>query len=415
LVGSTSFKQGGHLPVRLPEQTADFKKLGAQWFDPVAKFFSAIERGFTEEWSAYIGEIRSKCKWPRPPGNPEIWKTNGDEVIYVLEIGDPRDSYAAVVSWMRVARAYRKELLKSNVPLDVKVAAWTAGFPLGNVEVVFRHSVGKNNSRVDAKESEYNEEQARLVHYYRLNKWYASVGKSGAGLPGYVKDYIGPSMDLGFRVASRATPRKFAVTIDLALLLSHVRPPGEKWAGALQRKFFEPVLLRYDGRSPLKGVLGGKPYPFFWIDMLHDDKLLLTEDKLLPPQDLEKDQIRAFCDEFLTENERYIIRPFLRQCSNPELGTIPDDYLKHLQLLDRRWKEEEGLLERESSPTKVDVSASLTPEQDALLSTFKDAILSAEFRAEGVGGPLVQASGTTDNAAAANSEAAQTPGEALLS
>lgn len=263
LVGSTSFKQSGSLPVAKPAPDASLLKLGAQWFDPIAQFYAQVERLFSEEWRAYVDEVVPVCHWPAPQALPELWKANGDELIYVLEITQVGDAYAAVLAWIRTLRRYRESLLKGYPTLDIKAAAWTAGFPLGNVEVVFRRKVGDRRDNDDPEER-YGFDQARLVHYLRLERWHDEERRSGfGGATGLVKDYIGPSMDLGFRIAAKATPRKFAVTADLALIMAHASPPTSHFTDKLSRPFFCPAPLHYDGGVDLKGVLGGNPYPFF--------------------------------------------------------------------------------------------------------------------------------------------------------
>ncbi|WP_109049405.1 hypothetical protein [Azospirillum sp. TSA6c] len=344
LVGSTSFKQSGSLPVREPAPDATLATLGAQWFDPIAQFYAQIERLFSEEWRAYVEEVAPQCRWPSPVSSPELWKANGDELIYVLEVRQVREAYAAVLAWMRTLRGYRESLHLSFPSLDVKAAAWTAGFPLGNVEVVFRRNVGGQ----DDPEARYGFDQARLVHYLRLERWYEAEKESGhGGATGLVKDYIGPSMDLGFRIAARATPRKFSVTADLALMLAHADPPTPYFTDKLSRPFFDPIHLRYEGGAELKGVLGGKPYPFFWIDMLHDDDFLRAEDRLLGQEPCPAEKVKAFCNPFFERHARHLMRPFMTGCDVAELGDPPANYLAHLRRIDGLWRDEKARYDRE--------------------------------------------------------------------
>lgn len=376
LVGSTSFKQSGSLPVSQPDPDATLATLGAAWFDPIAQFYAQIERLFSEEWRAYVDEVAPDCRWPAPQASPELWKANGDELIYVLDVTQVREAYAAVLAWMRTIRRYRKSLLQSFHSLDIKASAWTAGFPIGNVEVVFRRKIGGSD---DDPEERYGFDQARLVHYLRLERWYEAETNSGyGGSTGLVKDYIGPSMDLGFRVAAKATPRKFTVTADLALMLAHADPPTSFFTDKLSRPFFSPVLIRYDGGAELKGVLGGKPYPVFWIDMLNDDPFMIAEDSLLGQEACSAEKIKAFCNPFFERHARHLMRPFMVGCDVAELAEPPDNYIPHLQRIDLLWGKEkarycreEAGLEGKEPDTDVHEDASV---DEAAASNFAQAL-----------------------------------------
>ncbi|GAV19678.1 hypothetical protein MMIC_P0629 [Mariprofundus micogutta] len=111
-----------------------------------------------------------------------------------------------------------------------------------------------------------------------------------------VRDFIGPSIDIGFRVASLSTPRKMMVSVDLALLVAKVR-------GATSPEDNPPMLdLRYDGKKILKGVLDNKPYPMFWIDTMPDseEEISNQEAEILGYNVSTIENIKIFVDEFIS-------------------------------------------------------------------------------------------------------------------
>lgn len=229
LVGSTALKQAGSFPLDAPAENDPLADVGAEWFNEVAGFYRDIEIEFSREWQHYRESVAKKYVWPDGQ-DPFLWKSNGDEVIYVKELTESRECYAAVVCWINVVHTYRKKLKARKSPLDVKAAVWVAGFPIANSEVIFSTSVGERVFPLDIG-------IPKVTHYYLLDKWYSGDKE------GLVRDFIGPSMDTGFRVSSKATPRKCTLSMEAALLLSLVTPPEE---------YENKIVIRYDGRENSK-------------------------------------------------------------------------------------------------------------------------------------------------------------------
>jgi len=186
-----------------------------------------------------------------------------------------------------------------------------------NSEVIIRNQVGTVDPYDSGDDVFYN--------FYLLEKYYEGDENDKRGL---TRDFVGPSIDTGFRLGTLSTPRKFTISLDLALLLVSVTPSVS---------IFSPLYVRYDGRQPLKGVLGGRPYPIFWVDMLHDDVVLDAEDKLAGPKTLSEEHIRHFCEKFLAEHEDYMIRPFIYENIDPNFGVIPQIYRDRLRKLSDDW------------------------------------------------------------------------------
>jgi len=100
LVGATKMKQGMARPLNTPYANASVDEAVATWFRPIASFFNDFERLFAERWRQYTGTVAPHAGWPTGP-QPAVWKMNGDELVYVKEISEPEDAYAAVVCWLR--------------------------------------------------------------------------------------------------------------------------------------------------------------------------------------------------------------------------------------------------------------------------------------------------------------------------
>lgn len=138
----------------------------------------------------------------------------------------------------------------------MKSTCWTAGFPFRNREVVLDPNINLRAGRVE----NYYRESGKL-----LNQHYRNPAKSKLAI-----DYIGPSIDTGFRLSGYATGRKMITSVDVAYLISMTQVDGE----IHRLDFF------YDGSVSLKGLLGGSNYPIFWLDMSTTDSLAKKEDKL---------------------------------------------------------------------------------------------------------------------------------------
>ena len=263
IIGSTALKQtrlGAH------KRPTDQASKGPAWFSAIQGFYFEAAQAFLFDWE------RSKAA-SDDPGTlygpaPKLWKTVGDEVLFVKQLTDHRQLAITLQCWMRALRRMKDFLRTESSVLDVKSTCWTAGFPFRNREVVL-------DVNADLK-------KGRVENYYResgviLNSHYKNQDKSKVSI-----DYIGPSIDTGFRLSGYATGRKFIASVDVAYIISMTHFDGE----IKRLDFF------YDGSVSLKGVFGGSNYPIFWIDMSADESLSKKEDKL-------RHQERCECERIL--------------------------------------------------------------------------------------------------------------------
>ena len=224
LVGSTSLKQGRE------KETAD-GPASSSWFRAVALFYSMIPGTFRQAW----GDLGQRLPDRALAGDePLFWKALGDEILYHKEITDYRQVLIALAAWRVAVRTVRRAVHSEFPSLDVKSAAWLANFPAPNYEVAFRADgpipgTGSLLTERDNLES--------------LHDFYTQNG--GRNL---VLDFVGPTMDTGFRLAALATPRKMVLSIGLAWMIA------EAVADPLALKHTGEWRLYFDGGVPLKGV-----------------------------------------------------------------------------------------------------------------------------------------------------------------
>jgi hypothetical protein len=167
---------------------------------------------------------------------PRLWKINGDELLF-REIVVPGDDglkwlAEAVDSFVTTIQSIDAELLPDGC--GVRGCVWTAGFPIRNKEI---RIPSLQNVRV-----------IRTLEEERVLPDFDSglFPRDDEGLV----DYLGPDMDLGFRLAATSPPGRVVCSLDVGYFLT-------------QRH--EAPSLYHVGWRALKGIAGGSPYPILWL------------------------------------------------------------------------------------------------------------------------------------------------------
>ena len=263
-----------------------------------------------EEWHQFFGEFYRQLpslveRQQETFGvTPAFWKPIGDEIVFQLALKSLRDVGQALQAFRAAVFAYRGSILESPGDLDLKCAAWTAGFPVGNMAVQLPNS-----------------------------QW----------------DYIGPGMDTGFRLVKEASPRRMLLSVELAWLLTH---PAQS----------EALQLHLGAPMHLKGVAKGRMYPCLWLDNFTDDtehggcqELELSEDRLrgisypiAPAADTHN-----YCAAWIASAGTPFIPPFIQ--GDEAIGTQPKGYAEQL---DRILSPTQGAEDMQDEPSAEDGSAS---------------------------------------------------------
>ena len=143
----------------------------------------------------------------------EVWKVMGDEVVFVTKPGSPEELTSILLALLRTMTIYEERHL-ADLPLRLKGTAWLADFDGPNIEIEIPE---------------------------------LSSAETGAHL-----DFIGPDIDLGFRVTKFARAGCMALSLDVVeqvLLASNAAS----------------AALYLVGSEPLKGVMFGRAYPIVWM------------------------------------------------------------------------------------------------------------------------------------------------------
>lgn len=209
LVGSTRFKQRGELT----------------W---PAAFLS-----FYREFPQALGRLS------RGSGLEfRLWKAVGDELVFTVPLRHEKDVASAVMVWLKALDAYEKSSLGPDTGMFTKSGSFIATFP-------------GPDSRVAIPLHPEDEESDKGP--FELNEDAFTSQNPGA----YLYDYLGPSIDTGFRVISMCDSRFFTMSVEVA------------WAFCAGSRHLRvrrvPQLTVLESRE-LKGVWDGRPYPVIAYD-----------------------------------------------------------------------------------------------------------------------------------------------------
>lgn len=297
------------------------------------KFKYNVDAGaqeFVNKWEEVIVEFYSHfCKeFPRQIGvrdvrlskNLEPWKVLGDEIIFSSKLDRFDDALTILDVFRDVLIGYR-DRLSSTPDLGVKGAAWMIDIPVRNKKI-------------------------------SAFSWLMPVADEAERARDF--DYIGQSMDAGFRLAAQSNPYRMAVSLELALIA----------AEAERRKGLRDLPWGYGGRVELKGVLGERfaSYPFVFLDTeskhvrppfdleeqgLHDAEERLNVRRQVTPAD-----IIDLAKSFIKKHKAVLYMPYFEGCD--VFGEKPEKYteweFRQKEKIIEENKEDESFARAEQAP-----------------------------------------------------------------
>jgi hypothetical protein len=280
------------------------ERLSETWLSAVLLFI----RGFPQLFEAQLQE-RERKKGGTKLAAPPVWKVLGDELIFVATVSKRFEILALVEAFREALRIWNEDVRRGPVrgPLYVKGAAWLAGFPV--VNAVFEAADGR-------------------------------------------EDYAGPSIDAGFRIGKYATPRRFALSVDLAWLLLQCEFPGN---------------VHFDGPTAMKGVAEEMGYPILWIEVGKSNYIRREAHLSGRSAQESRDEMLALCADFIQEFGVPNYPPFLSE--ETDLTPKPSGYVKQLSVVKEFLRQKVYLVDEQQTGVTTPVS----PEtQRDLLNRVKD-------------------------------------------
>lgn len=276
IVGSTHYKQSN------PKQQTP------KWVGLFIGFFA----DFPERLAQAVASLNPSLKLPR------LWKALGDELIFTVELEKRAHAAIYVKAHSRALRGAASNWHGDSTDttrheLHLKGAAWLVGFPVGNVEIPLLRFTDPTKQTPTGRDSICSDDL----------------------------DYIGPLVDMGFRLKELASPRKLVLAADLVYLM-------------VCADMDTSMRLFFEGDAQLKGVMGGKGYPVIWLDndghpenehTSSSASVNRCKDTLLGRHQSKTDDLRNYLKAWLASAKGCPPIPFILDDPNGDL--IPDkDY-----------------------------------------------------------------------------------------
>lgn len=294
----------------------------SEWFEEIQYFYLRSFELFKQEFRK-INDRADSEGYPALE-EPRIWKTIGDEILFWAEVKDTRHVLLYIQCWKSAIQLLRKsfdtlsrELGKTitkrekKVGLDVKCCAWIAHFPWRN-KIMFSSAIG-SAGRDDNGAVDNNMEL--------LVKYFSGSDEGGDLIP----DFIGPGIDIGFRLAQQSSHRRFVISTDIAYMMAEA---------AFQEDRHLPNI-HFEGLHILKGVFGGLEYPLFWVDMAIRGDIDVYGSDLQRRKACEAEDIRKFMNQFYQRRSNYMYAPFVVYPEEKWLKDGPDWYYhEHVAMLE---------------------------------------------------------------------------------
>ncbi len=282
----------------------------AWWVPTFIRFFSHFPVSVRGEWKRVSQPLAAT--FDVGPA-PMVWKAAGDEILFVKDVTHPAQCATALVAFKSAIDIENGSLEKnSKSRLHLKGAAWIAGFPSMNMEVSIE---GYERNTEPESSDAIGEKSAMAIAHAQSQQ--------------HLRDFIGPSMDIGFRLASLATPRRFLISADLAFIVCDETVAD----GDASRQ----LSLQYEEGQPLKGVLHNRPYPHIWIDMWHGRPAQTALERLLQKNSCNVTDLRRVCSDFIRAS-KILIAPYIVANQKTVYGAVPKEHMVHLRELRARVK-----------------------------------------------------------------------------
>lgn len=185
-------------------------KAAAQAEDGSALWLEAFDTLFRELPLIFIGRVAAAAALREHVPQCGVWKVLGDEVVFIGLPSDLGDAEVLAAAFVQTVAAYDQRLC-ARWPLRIRGACWAA-------------ALGERNRVIEIPEM--------------------FAGRDGQAY----QDFLGPDVDIGFRLSAHSAPGRVIVSPNLA----------ESLAGLAEseRLAFHPI-----GERSLKGVCGGQPFP----------------------------------------------------------------------------------------------------------------------------------------------------------
>jgi hypothetical protein len=292
LTGSTHFKS-------LENQTNFI------WLKAFQKFYGEFPALYSEKYDLICNNRANVCDEVEQPLRPKVWKTIGDEIIFVNRIHSVTHLGAYISAFSEALKEFGNEIHGIH-GLNTKGNGWIAAFPNPNCSIQLSKEGdtapvgGQNDIVTEEFESAADEKPNEF-------------------------DFLGKGIDGGFRIARNSSIDTFTISPALAYLLCKAKKNSDMTN-------FECDFLFHETQS-LKGVVSGRHYPIVSIDTNRDSAQReiekLQADLLKQPTIAEWEQLMEYLEKYISYNG--IEEPQLKISANSAAIDPPEHYQQYLK------------------------------------------------------------------------------------
>jgi hypothetical protein len=305
------------LSVDLTGSTAHKSRASSfEWIKAFQHFYGEFPKLYQKQFESVCADIGGMSDNEKSD-TPKIWKTIGDEILFVNRV-ESVTHLGAYVSAFSNALHFFGEHIGPFGDLNTKGNGWIAAFPSPNRSIGI-HTNGRSDpfsgtndlpsedleAAVDQKPQEY--------------------------------DFLGTGIDGGFRIARNSTIDAFTISPALAYLLvkAKTNPDATKF----------DATFRFHELQSFKGVLGERPYPIISIDTMRSEEqreLRQLETALLnTPNNVDNpEQLRNYLEQFIKLHN--VEMPCLKLSHSDAAPTLPDHYLTYVDQWEAEYQKNQG-------------------------------------------------------------------------
>jgi hypothetical protein len=314
LIGSTQFKiQQNH------RKNEKFEPGDPNWWpNMLMAFYTDFQKEFLRNWQEW-GDLAADRPEVVAGDPPKLWKALGDELIFSKTCNHANEIWGVVQVWRKTISDFKKTWAYDQ--LKFKSGAWLVGSPFRNYEIAFlREAATEEEMSIMGDRQGYN--------FYLLQQYYCDSERK------IDIDFVGSSMDCGFRLLSKADERKFVISADLAQILMATE---QTFKFKFKNVNYPEIKYYFDGVQELKGIARyGVNYPIIWLDsyQLEADgdiaKYARSLDKLSKTRPVDWADFRDFLTTFLSEIEGFPEVPYILN-GDYKFEKCPDDHLEKIK------------------------------------------------------------------------------------
>ncbi|KQQ58761.1 hypothetical protein ASF69_15595 [Rhizobium sp. Leaf311] len=266
LTGSTAYKHK--------------KQNTLEWIKAFQAFYGQFPRILSEKYAEACNLSPSITQYEISNGEPKLWKTVGDEILFCCRLYSHCHLGAAISAFIESLKDFG--VTAKTYELNTKGNAWVGSFPSPNCSIMpIKKNGGDTEDSLNGKNDIPTEDNELRVDAEPSNF-----------------DFLGKGIDAGFRISKNSAIDTLTISPGLGILLAQA-------AGSHRVTGFKRSI-RLVEMQVFKGVANDSPYPVLTIDTSRDDRhetLLIQQRELLgQPKPPANDELEKYLVSYLDYN-----------------------------------------------------------------------------------------------------------------